>query len=242
VQIRDSYPEQESLSAFFLHGLAGTRKTFLYNCLYSYLRAKDESVLCVTSSGIAAQLLPGGRTAHSQFKIPLSNDSNSVCNISSNSSLAQLLQQTALIIRDKVLKRHKACFEAVNRTLNDICKVEDNAVFGGIPIVLGGDFAQILPVIRQGSRQATVLTCIQHASIWQQLHILKLKTSMRIPVNIDNQVFLSFLQDLVGNPLFNGQVQIPHYIRLVPTVDELCHQIYPNSLLDHTIIQHTIFI
>ena len=57
--------------AFFLQGPAGTGKTFLYNCLCSHFRAQGKIVLCMASSGIAAQLLPGGRTAHSRFKIPL---------------------------------------------------------------------------------------------------------------------------------------------------------------------------
>ena len=69
--------------------------------------------------------------------------------------------------------QHKACFEAVNRSLNEICKVSDSCTFGGIPTVLGGDFAQILPVIRRGSRQATVFACIQHRSIWNRLQIFE---------------------------------------------------------------------
>ena len=56
--------QQEPSDAFFLHGPAGTGKTFLYNCLCSHFRAQGKIVLCVASSGIAAQLLPGGRTAH----------------------------------------------------------------------------------------------------------------------------------------------------------------------------------
>ena len=70
--------------------------------------------MCVASSGIAAQLLPGGRTAHSRFKIPLSNHINRVCNITPNSNLAELIQKTFLIIGDKVPMEHKVCFEAVN--------------------------------------------------------------------------------------------------------------------------------
>jgi len=51
--------------------------------------------------------------------------------------------------------QHKACFEAVNRTLNDVCNRGNQQLFGGISTVLGGDFAQILPVIRRGTRQST---------------------------------------------------------------------------------------
>jgi len=59
---------------FFLQGPAGTGKTFLYRGLCSHFRAQRKIVLCVASSGIAALLLPGGRTAHTRFKIPLNAD------------------------------------------------------------------------------------------------------------------------------------------------------------------------
>jgi len=239
VESYEQDPHQEgSRTAFFLHGPAGTGKTFLYNCLCSHLRAKGKIVLCVASSGIAAQLLPGGRTAHSRFKIPLSNDINAVCNITPNSNLGQLIQKTALIIWDEVPMQHKACFEAVNRTLNDICNCGEQRIFGGIPIVLGGDFAQILPVIRRGTRQATVLACIRHSSIWENLQVLKLTRSMRIIASNANQVFLAFLKVMVTNPLLHGHLQLPSYIRRVSTVDQLCHQLYPQQLLTDAVNRH----
>jgi len=52
--------------------------------------------------------------------------------------------------------QHKYCFEAVNRTLNDIRNTSDNAVFGNSPIIIGGDFVQILPVVPGGNRAAIV--------------------------------------------------------------------------------------
>ena len=85
--------QQEPSGAFFLHGPAGTGNTYLYNCLCSHFRAPGKIVLCVASSGIAAQLLPEGRTAHSRFKIPISNDSNAVCNITRNSYLGGFISQ-----------------------------------------------------------------------------------------------------------------------------------------------------
>src|ERR1700712_1658194 len=158
-------PQLNPHSGFFLQGPARTGKTFLYNCLCSYLRAQGKIVLCVASSGIAAQLLPGGRTAHSRFKIPLSNAVITGCNITSSSPLAQLIRKTSLIIWDEVPMQHKSCFEVVKWSLNDICYVSDSCLFGRIPTVLGGDFAQILPVVRRGSRQATVQARIQHSCL-----------------------------------------------------------------------------
>ena len=57
-----------------------------------------------------------------------------------------------IIIWDEVPMQHKYCFEAVSRTLNDICHANKHDLFGNIPILLGGDFAQILPVVRRGNR------------------------------------------------------------------------------------------
>jgi hypothetical protein len=46
----------------------GTGKTFLITIALTKIRSTEETALAVTSSGIAAQLLANGRTAHSTFK------------------------------------------------------------------------------------------------------------------------------------------------------------------------------
>jgi len=79
-------------------------------------------------------------------------------------------------------------------------------VTGSIPLVLGGDFAQILPVICRGSRQATILACIRHSTIWSKLKILYLKKSMHVITSDANQVFLTFLKDMVCNSQLHGQL------------------------------------
>ena len=239
VEHYEQEPEQQELSgAFFLHGPAGTGKTFLYNCLCSYFRAQGKIVLCVASSGIAVQLLPDGRTAHSRFKIPLTNDINAVCNITRNLFLADLIRRTSLIIWDEVSMQHKACFEAVNRTLNDVCRTGDQRLFGGLPIVLGGDFAQILPVIRRGARQLTVLASIRHSSVWNRLRILRLRRSMRMITSEANYEFLFFLREMVTNPLLYGNMRPPPYMRRVSTVDQLCDHLYPQALLNKAVTTH----
>ena len=52
---------------FFLSSPGGTGKTYVYKTVCHRLRSEGKIVLCVASSGIAALLLPGGRTAHSTF-------------------------------------------------------------------------------------------------------------------------------------------------------------------------------
>ncbi len=50
---------------FFVDGPGGTGKTFLYNLILGRVRCERRIALVVASSGIAALLLDGGRTAHS---------------------------------------------------------------------------------------------------------------------------------------------------------------------------------
>jgi hypothetical protein len=45
----------------------------LYNLLLAKVRREGDIALAVASSGIAALLLEGGRTAHSRFMIPATN-------------------------------------------------------------------------------------------------------------------------------------------------------------------------
>jgi hypothetical protein len=56
--------------------------------------------------------------------------------------------------------QHKYCFEVVHRLIVDLRSVADDVLFGGVPIVLGGDFAQILPVVPHGSRTDIVRACL----------------------------------------------------------------------------------
>jgi hypothetical protein len=66
---------------FFVYGSGGTGKTFVWTTLLSRLRGQGKIVLVVASLGIASLLLPGGRTAHSKFKILIDLHDESTCNI-----------------------------------------------------------------------------------------------------------------------------------------------------------------
>ncbi|KAI8543515.1 hypothetical protein RHMOL_Rhmol08G0224500 [Rhododendron molle] len=155
---------------FFVSGGAGTGKTFLYNTIALKCRSLGHIVVTVASSGIASLLLVEGRTAHSTFCIPLDVMENSICVFSKQSIQAELFRQTKLIIWDEVPMQHKHCVEAVDRTLRDICNCEKP--FGGITVVLGGDFRQILPVITKGVREQIVNASLRHSVLWKEINVL----------------------------------------------------------------------
>jgi hypothetical protein len=129
---------------FFVYGSGGTGKTFVWTTLLSRLRGQGKIVLAVASSGIASLLLPGGRTAHSRFKIPIDLHDESTCNITQQMKVAELVRKADLIIWDEAPMMHRRAFEAVDRTLRDLMQLDDaqatEKIFGGKTMVLGGDF------------------------------------------------------------------------------------------------------
>uniref|UniRef100_A0A0D3BP59 ATP-dependent DNA helicase n=1 Tax=Brassica oleracea var. oleracea TaxID=109376 RepID=A0A0D3BP59_BRAOL len=178
--VLDSVDKKEG-KIFFVYGAGGTGKTFLYQTIISRLRSRKQIVLPVASSGIATLLLPNGRTAHSCFNIPLKLEEDKLCNIKPGTMLAELIEETDLIIWDEAPMTHKHAFEALDKSLKDIMSMKNppakNQPFGGKTVMLGGDFRQTLPVIPQGSRADSVLASISHSYLWNSCHKFSLKVS-----------------------------------------------------------------
>ncbi|KAI3879717.1 hypothetical protein MKX03_028415 [Papaver bracteatum] len=178
--------ERREGGLFFVYGSGGTGKTYLWNTIISELREQSKVVLAVASSGIASLLLPGGRTAHSIFKIPISLKENSTCDVSENTQLAQLICQADVIIWDEAPMVHRYAFEALERTVKDLmnpCKKKSRKkerVFGGKTLLLGGDFRQILPVIPHGGRQEIVDASISRSKLWKHFKVFQLTENMRL--------------------------------------------------------------
>jgi hypothetical protein len=149
----------------FVEGYGGTSKTYLWKAIMTKLRSEEKIFLAVTSCGIAALLLAGRRTAYSCFHIPLNITDDSTCDMKQSTDLATLLNKTSLILWDEAPMAHRNCFEALDKSLRDIlrCRDEnsDKKPFGGMTVVLGGDFRQILPVVPKGKRGQIVNASIK---------------------------------------------------------------------------------
>ncbi|XP_056848336.1 uncharacterized protein LOC130511115 [Raphanus sativus] len=165
---------------FFLYGFGGTGKTFLWKLLSAAIRCRGDIVINCASSGIASLLLPGGRTAHSRFGIPLNPDEFSSCTIEPGSDQANLIRESSLIIWDEAPMMGKHCFEALDRTFSDIVGKHARQPFGGKVIVFGGDFRQVLPVINRAGRAEIVLASLNKSYLWEHCKVLKLTKNMRL--------------------------------------------------------------
>jgi len=108
-----------------MYGSGGTGKTFVWTTLMSRLRGQGKIVLAVVSLGIASLLLPGGRTTHSRFKIPIDLHNESTCNITQQMKVAELVRKVDLIIWDEAPMMHRRAFEVVDRTLHDLMQLDD---------------------------------------------------------------------------------------------------------------------
>ena len=153
----------------------GTGKTFLINLLLAKIRLSGSIALATASSGIAATLLAGGRTAHSTFRIPLNLVVNETptCSIPKNGQEAELLRNAKLIIIDECSMLNKRAFEAVDRLLQDIR--DSPAVFGGLTVVAAGDFRQCLPVVPSGSSADQLYACLKASVLWPKVQVIIFK-------------------------------------------------------------------
>ncbi|KAI5422227.1 hypothetical protein KIW84_045623 [Lathyrus oleraceus] len=179
---------QKHSGVFFVDGTGGTGKTFLYRTLMVSLRSKGEIVLATASSGIVATLLPGGRTAHSRFKIPVDIQPSSIYGIQKQKDLANLIRVAAAIIWGESPITNENCLEALEWSLQDICS--NNAPFGRKVLIMGGDFRQVLPVVRKGTKAQMISACIIQSHLWNHTKILRLRQNMR---SLHDEEFAEFL-------------------------------------------------
>lgn len=218
---------------FFLDAPGGTGKTYLLNLLLTKIRSHGKIALAVASSGIAATLLEGGRTAHAAFKLPLNliHQETPVCNISKQSNLAHVLRECKLIVWDESTMAHKGGFEALCRTLKDIRS--NNFIMGGVTVLLAGDFRQTLPVIPRGTRADEVNACLKSSYLWQVTRKVSLHKNMRVHLRGDSTA-AQFSEILlkIGNgnyPEEQGNITIPNQLGIVvKTLDDLIKNIYPD--------------
>ncbi|XP_054715564.1 uncharacterized protein LOC129225044 [Uloborus diversus] len=218
---------------FFLDSPSGTGKTFLLNLLLSKVRSNKGIALATASSGIAATLLEGGKTAHSAFRLPLNLNysENPTCNIKKQSNLAKVLRDCKLIIWDESTMAHKAGFEALNATLKDLRNSDE--VMGGVTVLLAGDFRQTLPVVPRGTRANEVNACIKSSHLWPKVQKLCLSKNMRVHLHGDASAGLfSNLLLKIGDGLYPecaGKIIIPDALATVVTeLPDLIAKIYPD--------------
>ncbi|KAG8095389.1 hypothetical protein GUJ93_ZPchr0012g21897 [Zizania palustris] len=168
---------KNKIRVFFIDGPGGMGKTFLYKACLSKVRSEGLISIATTTFGIAALILPGGRTVHSRFKIQINLGDNIMCNFSKQCGIAELLRRTSLLIWDEVAMINRRAIDCLDRSLQEIMNCP--LPFGRKFMTFGGDFRQVLLVITWGTRVQIIDATLLRSYIWENIRTIRLSRNMR---------------------------------------------------------------
>ena len=146
-----------------LTGPAGAGKTYVLNQFIRQAKADGKHVSVTATTGLAATHL-GGNTIHAWSGIGIHDELNDDFEDFLLKSRRDIIETTDVLVIDEISMLHDYRLDMVDtvaRTVRD-----DPRPFGGIQVVLCGDFFQLPPVNRDDSRQGGFVV---HSNAWQEL-------------------------------------------------------------------------
>lgn len=162
----------------FLTGAAGTGKTYLLNLYIKYLKSNQVSVAITASTGIAATHVQG-TTIHSWSGIGVkeSLSAQDLEKLRTNKRIKRNYKKTKVLIIDEISMLHKHQLDMVDLIARKMLGYDQ--AFGGIQVVLCGDFFQ-LPPVSSGVMEAEKYFAFD-ASAWKtgDFHICYLQEQYR---------------------------------------------------------------
>ena len=156
----------ESGQNVYLTGAAGSGKTYVLNKFISELKKRKVGVGVTASTGIAATHL-GGITIHSWAGMGIARDASKeqIQNIIEKRHVARRLAATQVLIIDEISMLDADRLALVDRILK--AAREKEKPFGGIQVVLCGDFFQLPPIQKEGEPEALFA---YRSPVWQELN------------------------------------------------------------------------
>ncbi|MCD1279940.1 helicase [Psychrobacter sp. CCUG 69069] len=162
----------------FLTGSAGSGKTYTLNQYIDYLRARRVPVAVTASTGIAATHM-SGTTIHSWSGIGIKDElsDRDLSNLSRKQFLADRLKETAVLIIDEISMLHAKQLNLVSQVLKHVRK--NDTAFGGIQVVVAGDFFQLPPIGSKGETNREKFAFMSEAWLDAKFHICYLSEQHR---------------------------------------------------------------
>lgn len=141
----------------FITGPAGSGKTFVINQYIQYLKDHDVSIGITASTGIAATHM-GGVTIHSWSGMGIKDDMNEydLEELLEKKYVTKKVQSVSVLIIDEISMLHHYRLDLLDKIMRRIRRKDfgKDKPFGGVQIVLCGDFFQLPPVKRAGEPEA----------------------------------------------------------------------------------------
>ena len=151
----------------YLTGSAGSGKTFLLNQYIAYLRQHSVPLAVTASTGIAATHI-NGMTIHSWSGLGIKDSITEaeIDDLESRRYLWGRFHETKVLIIDEVSMLHHFRLDLVERIVRTIRR--NGRPFGGMQVILCGDFFQLPPIARAGEPNAHF---IYRSKAWQDMDL-----------------------------------------------------------------------
>ncbi|MQW91138.1 AAA family ATPase [Acinetobacter wanghuae] len=135
----------------FLTGSAGAGKTYTLNQYINYLKARKVAVAITASTGIAATHM-NGMTIHTWAGIGIKDflSEDDMKRMKERKYLKEHLENAQVLIIDEISMLHAKQLNLVNKVLKFF--KDSDEPFGGIQVIVAGDFFQLPPVGRNDER------------------------------------------------------------------------------------------
>lgn len=129
----------------FLTGIAGAGKSFTVAAVVDWAKNHNMRYGVTASTGAAAVLL-GGQTLHSFAGIGTGAGSTQalIVKVLGRKPVCKKLQKLELLIIDEISQVDAQLFDKISAVFSAVRK--NKAAFGGVQMILAGDFAQLAPV------------------------------------------------------------------------------------------------
>lgn len=151
----------------FLTGAAGSGKTYVLNKYISYLKEQNVPMGITASTGIAATHM-GGVTIHSWSGLGIKDNlsERDIDELEERQYLWNRFKEAQVLIIDEISMLHHFRLDLVEKIIRSFKR--NSLPFGGMQIVLCGDFFQLPPVSRTGEVPARFA---YHSKIWENLNL-----------------------------------------------------------------------
>jgi len=149
----------------FLTGAAGSGKSYLVQKYVTYLKKNKITVSVTASTGIAATQIDG-RTIHSWAGIGIHDDmtDREITRLFYNNDVRKRVTQTQVLVIDEISMLGAPILDLLDR----VCKSlrQDKKPFGGMQMIVCGDFFQLPPIPHRESGKPTGFAFTAEA--WKQ--------------------------------------------------------------------------
>ena len=117
---------------------------------------------------------PNGLKVATVTAIPEDLDEHITCGVKKQSRQAKELINSRFIVIDEISMMDRRAIEAVDLTLQDLCKKQlaerklpANTPFGGKVVVFSGDFRQVLPVVPKATPMMVIGQSMKNSQLWK---------------------------------------------------------------------------